>query len=211
MPLGRGGAKGQTQGQAASRPARGDPRSRRVRLARGRPRQAGREQPLPGDHLPRPRTGDAAQDAPGQGGRRRLQAVDRDGRARPARRPLGQGRGQADQLRRGAEVLGVPQAKRTDVAEGASRRLAKGGSRLFHSRPARGKPTSPCPRRSQAHAYSPRDLRPDRPPAHDGGDRRLYRRSIARCLSQSRRSAAGFAALRRKMGTPLARRRALCR
>ena len=56
-----------------------------------------------------------------------------------------------------------------------------------------------------------RDAGSDRPAADAGGNRRVRERHVARRVRQGRRSAAGVAALRRNVGTDLARRRALRR
>ncbi len=66
-------------------------------------------------------------------------------------------------------------------------------------------------RRRQADAAAPRDHRPHRPAAHARGDRRVRRRQFARGVRKGRRSAARLAALRRDVGTHVARRGALRR
>ncbi len=69
----------------------------------------------------------------------------------------------------------------------------------------------PAPAADKRTLIRRRDLRPDRLAAHAGGDRRFSGRPAERRLRAAGRSPAGFAALRRALGTPLARPGALCR
>ena len=64
----------------------------------------------------------------------------------------------------------------------------------------------PVGRRRQAHPDPPRHVRPDRPAADAGGDRRLPGGRLAGRLREGGRPAAGVAALRRALGPALARR-----
>ena len=63
-----------------------------------------------------------------------------------------------------------------------------------------------CRAGRQTDPHPPGHLRPDRPAADAGGDRRLPQGRLARRLRQGGRSAAGLAALRRALGAALARR-----
>ena len=113
--------------------------------------------------------------------------------------------------RRAAGVLVLPADSRHRASRRSERRLATHANRSLRAgTPREGRPRSRH-RRGQAHADPPRHAGPDRVAADAGGDRRLREGRLARCVRQGRRSPARVAALRRNVGAPLARRRALWR
>ena len=54
--------------------------------------------------------------------------------------------------------------------------------RPIYPGPAGGRTSAAGCRRRSGHAHSPRDIRPDRPAADAGGDRRVRERQVAQCL-----------------------------
>ena len=111
---------------------------------------------------------------------------------------------------RGEEALGLRPAPppRAARAQGRPRTESHRPLRALAAREggpptvARGRPRDP------SAAAEPR---PRRPPAHDRGGRRLPEGQAARCLGPPGRAPARLAALRRALGSSLARRRALRR
>ena len=114
-----------------------------------------------------------------------------------------------DRERAGREPAGLvePQADR-EACGSWSKRESHRRVRLREARRERARHVA---RSRRAHAVPPGVLRPDRPAADGGRDRRLCRRSRGRQVRAARRSPARLAALRRALGAALARCRALRR
>ena len=107
----------------------------------------------------------------------------------------------------GAEFWSFQPVRDSAAAGGEGRRLAAQPRSIASSWPSsKTKGLRPVPAGRPAHADPPGHLRPDRPAADAGGDRRLPRRRLAGRLRQGRRPPAGLAGLRRALGPALARR-----
>ena len=122
---------------------------------------------------------------------------------------------QAQALDRGRgrvrRALGVHAAGRPALAGGQERGLVPQSDRLLHPGQARSRGARALARGRQGRRCSGGSPRPDRSAADDRRGRCVSGRSARRCLRQTGRAAARFAALRRALGPDLARRRALRR
>ena len=208
MPLGRGPANRQGQGEPAARLA-GRHGQRGRERGRGGPRQEGGEPAAGGAEVRRVR------DAPGgktsRCGDRRLRDLDRHGGSRPARRAARDHR-RADHRRRGGAEALVVSPPGPGVA--ARRRQARVGAERH--RPVRARQTGgggdrAGPRGCQGHARPQAVFRPHGPAAIARGTNVVSRRPLPGCLRETRRPAAGESAARRTVGPPLARRGAVWR
>ena len=165
-----------------------------------------------GDPLPGRLTPDAPQDQAARRGHRRLREVGQDGCARPARRHGRRDGGQAASTSRRAGSSGRssrPGAVKPPAVKDTAWPRSDIDRFLLAALEAKGfKPVADA---GQAHLDPPGQLRPDRPAADAGGDRSVRRRYCRMPLRESRRPAAGVAAVRRALGAALARRRAVRR
>ncbi len=99
-----------------------------------------------------------------------------------------------------ARPLGLAADRPAGTADRQGRRLAARPGGSLHPRQAGGEKSLAGAARRQAHPAAPRHVRPDRPAADAGGDRRVPQGRIAGRLREGGRSAAGVAAVRRALG-----------
>ncbi len=108
-------------------------------------------------------------------------------------------------------ALGLCVAGASGAAGAGPALVGQQSDRPVHPLPTRARGHAAGAGGRQGHSASPRHLRPDGPPAHAGGDRRVSRRQVAERLRDPGRCAAPVTPLRRAHGDAVARCRALRR
>ncbi len=194
----------------------------RSRAQRGRERPGGCRRPAAGEPVDdggqsSRRARNAARRAEAE--RRRHRAAGAVGRARPVvagRRPADARRGAVGRRgpahrRRARELLVVSTDSRSGSARGTRRELVPHVNRSLRAGRIGETWRRAVASGRQASAVAARDVRFDRSAANAGGDGSVSQRLVGRRIRARRRSLAGFASLRRAVGTALARCGALRR